>query len=160
VPNRGLGAWLSLVHQAVSLEVRYGRHALGALADIAETVEESVYEAGSLARTERGLAFALANPPLRAGAFTAVRLALNGIPVPSDSLGLRPGAGRPWTLASSVSLASPFEFHPGRRTEIRVEPMPGAIAGTVRVRLELVSKAIPPLVWLEFHDALREVPGP
>ncbi len=153
--SRGVAAWLSLAHQAVSLEVEFGRHALEALVGIAETVEESVYEPGSLLGTSRGVAFALSNPPLRAGAFAAVRVELNGIRVPPTALSLRPGEGQPWTSSSRISPASPFEFHPGRRTEVRVEPLPAPIGGTVRVRLELESAAIPPLVWFEFHDTVR-----
>jgi hypothetical protein len=160
VSARGFGAWLSLAHQAVSLEVEFGRHALEALAGIAETVEESVYEAGSLHRTDRGLEFALANPPLRVGAFRSIRVVLNGVPAPPASTGFRSGPGLPWTLGSSISRGAPFEFRPGQRTELRVEPLSDALAGRVDVRLELVSSAIPPLVWLEFRDELRELPRP
>ncbi len=156
--SRGVAEWLSLVHQAVSLEVEFGRHALEALVGIAETVEESVYEPGSLVGTARGIEFALSNPPLRAGAFAAVRLEVNGARVPAAALALRPGEGYPWTLADAISSGAPFEFHPGRRTEVRVQPLPVSIEGAVRVRLELESAAIPPLVWLEFHDAVRQGP--
>ncbi len=157
---RGFGAWLSLAHQAISLEVEFGRHALEALAGIAATVEESVYEVGSLRRTDRGLAFALANPPLRVGAFRSLRIGLNGIPVPPACTAVRPGAGAPWTPGSSVSREAPIELRPGHRTEVRVEPWTRALSGRVDVRLELVSAAIPPLVWIEFHDELRGPPEP
>ncbi len=158
--GRGVGTWLSLAHQTISLEVEFGAHALEALLWIAETVEESVYEPGSLVWTREGLRFALANPPLRPGAFLAIRAELNGTAVPAEELDLRPGEGRPWTPATSLSRVVPFELLPGRRTEMRIRcPVPPATV-PVRVRLEFENVAIPPLVWMEFQDTPREATGP
>jgi hypothetical protein len=151
-----VGTWLSLAHQTISLEVEFGAHALEALLWVAETVEESVYEPGSLAWTREGLRFALANPPLRAGAFLAIRAELNGAAVPAEQLELRHGEGSAWTPAATICRTAPFELVPGRRTEVQIRCPVRPGAEPVRVRLEFENVAIPPLVWLEFQNTPRE----
>ncbi len=150
-----LCATLSLIRQGLTLEVEFGTRPLEALLWIAETIEESVYVPGSLARTPTGVRFALANPPLRVGAFGAVRLLLNGTNVPADRLRLRTGLAAPWRTAASVSRDAPLELAPGVPTEVAAETPPPA-KGPATVRLELESVAIPPLVWLEFSDEVRD----
>ncbi len=148
-------AVLSLARQGLSVGVEFGAHSLEALVGIAETVEESVYERGSLAGTDGGIAFALTNPPLRTGAFGEVRLRLDGTPVASDALRVRTAAAPVWRTASSVSARAPLELAAGVRTEFAVDDGRGRCDGELTVRLELKSVAIPPLVWFEFRDRVR-----
>ena len=157
-PNVSTGrfaAVLLLARQGFSVGVEFGAHSLEALVGIAETVEESVYEAGSLAGTATGIAFALANPPLRTGAFGEVRLRIDGAPVPSDALRVRTAMAPDWRTASTVSALSPLELAAGVRTEFAVDGDWGPSDGELTVRLELTSVAIPPLVWFEFRDRER-----
>jgi hypothetical protein len=136
--------------------VHYGARSLEALLAVAETVEEAVYEPGSLRRISGGLAFALDNPPLRVGAFASVQVRVASVPVAPADVRLRKGAGTPWRTADGVTASSPFDWGPGERTEFEVAapaPEPGKPVG---VRVELRSIAIPPLVWCE----IREVPAP
>lgn len=145
---------LSLVRQGISLERAFGLHSLESLARIAEVVEESVYEAGSLERTDQGLRFALSNPPLRLGAFRAVRLFLDRQPVAPSGVRFRAGPGEAWRAASTVSRENPLVLVPGRRVEFAADSSARA-PGSVNVRLELESVAVPPLVWFEFEDTPR-----
>jgi hypothetical protein len=156
VASRHVGDVLSLVRQGLTLGVEYGTRSIEALLWVAETVEEGVYEPRSLHRTDAGLAFALDNPPLRAGAFTSLVLRVNGRAVPGDRIRWRPGSGSAWRTAASVDEAAPLDFGPGDRTEFEVDVADGAAEGSVTVRLELRMPAIPPLVWFEFTDRPSE----
>jgi hypothetical protein len=158
--ERTVGAMLSLARQTVALGFEFGTHSLEALLWVAETVENSVYEAGSLVREGDGIAFALLNPPLRTGAFQSVRLSLDGQLVDPSRLRLRPGPGRPWQSAASISRETPFTIRPGQRTEVAGGTGPPVDGRPMDVRLELESVAIPPLVWLEFRDIVREPRSP
>jgi hypothetical protein len=153
--------WLSLLRQGLTLGVDYGTHSLTALLAVAETVEDSVYEAGSLHRTADGIAFALDNPPLRVGAFAELQLLVDGVAVPAERIRFRPGEGRPWRSAATVTPGWPLEWGPGDRTEFDVRvPVPDPKA-RVCVRVELRTYAIPPLVWCEVRavPATGEAPG-
>ncbi|HZY69876.1 MAG TPA: hypothetical protein VFF67_02715 [Thermoplasmata archaeon] len=146
---------LGLVRQGVSLGVQYGLRSLEVLGSFAELIEHSVYEPASLRRTADGFGFTLRNPPLRMGAFSALRLLLDGVPVPPDSAFLQPG-GRPDAIPfSALSAAHPVEIPIGRRTRITVRHPP-VDDGRHHVRLEFQNVAIPPLVWFEFEDMVRE----
>ena len=148
-------AVLSLARQGLSVGVEFGPHSLEALVGIAETVEESVYAPGSLAGTDAGISFALANPPLRTGAFGEVRLRVDGASIPSDAFRVRTAAAPDWRTASTVSARAPLELAAGVRTEFAVDGDWGRREGELTVRLELKSVAIPPLVWFEFRDRVR-----
>lgn len=150
-----MGSLLSLLRQAFSLETEFGTRSIEALLWIAETVEESVYEAGSLACSSEGIVFNLVNPPLRVGAFGAVRLQVDGAPVDPSRLRLRSGPGTPWTTADRITPDSPWLLVPGGRTEFAADGPAPRIGRAVRLRLEWESLAIPPLVWFEFSDVAR-----
>ncbi len=147
---------LSLLRQGLSVEREFGIHSLEALASIAETIEESVYEVGSLTRTSTGLTFRLNNPPLRTGAFSSLRLVIDGVRVPADRARVRVGPGLLGRDLTGISRDRPIELRPGDRIEFAVDgPFPQG-AKKFTVRLELQSTAIPPLVWFEFSDTLGE----
>lgn len=134
-------------------------HSLEALLWIAETVEESVYARGSLRRVGNGLSFVLSNPPLRMGAFSAMRVRLNGGEVPPGSIRVRHGES-PWRTAASIDRNAPLELRPGEPTEVAIDGTSVEEGQPVSVRFELQSIAIPPLVWLEFTEMPRhEVPA-
>ena len=154
-----ISSLLSLVRQGIALEVGFGTRSLEALVDLAETVEQSVYAAGSLVRTETGLAFLLANPPLRVGAFRALRASVNAQVVAPDRLRFRPGAGTAWRTAATLGPERPLLLEPGRATELDLGGVEVPPSGRARVRLELESVAIPPLVWVEFDDEVGSPRG-
>lgn len=148
-------ALLSLVRQGLSLGLDFGAHSLETMLGVAETVEESVLEADSFVRAPGRLAFALANPPLRTGAFSAIRVLVAGSVLPPERVRLRTGAGSPWWSSDEISPDRPWRRGPGDRTEFEVEATtePGR---PVSVRLEFDCIPIPPLVWLEFVATPRE----
>jgi hypothetical protein len=157
VGARHVGDVLSLLRQGLTVGYQYGTHSVEALLWVAETVEEGVYEAGSLRRTPEGIAFALNNPPLRVGAFTSLVLRVAGVAVPSDSVRIRPGPGAPWRLATTVADSSPLYLAPGDRTEFELQGSFGHGSDPITVRLELHTPFLPPLVWFEFHESPTEV---
>jgi hypothetical protein len=153
-----LGAIVSLLRQGLELEIGFGTRSVEALVWIAEAVEESVYAAGSLVRTATGLQFRLSNPPLRLGAFRELRLIVDGRPVAPERLRFRRSAGGAWRTAASLSEAEPLVLLPGEPTEIAADGVEPRIGGRAELRLELSSVAIPPRVWVEFSDEVREEP--
>ncbi|HUZ79466.1 MAG TPA: hypothetical protein VMV28_02435 [Thermoplasmata archaeon] len=154
--DRGLGSWFSLLRQGLSVEREFGRHSLEALVSIAETIEQSVYERGSLTRTANGFTFCLNNPPLRLGAFSSLHLILDEIPIAPERVRLRSGPGRAWRELTDLSKEQPLDLGPGARIEFAVDgPLPKD-AKDLGIRLEFQSIAIPPLVWFEFTDILRD----
>lgn len=157
--GRWLGHALSALRQGISVGVEFGPRALEALVSLAETVEQSVYEDGSLVVGPDGLGFVLSNPPLRVGAFSGVRLRLDGTEVAPDRVRLRPGPGTPWRATDSISAVAPFELRPGVPTEVAVHGAVSRGGRPVHVRLEFDSIAIPPLVWFEFEAIPRRVRG-
>jgi len=152
--ERGLAALVDLVREGLAIEIGFGSHSLEALLWVAETIEGSVYAPGSLVRTGRGLAFSLSNPPLRMGAFGALRAFVDGRPVAPTTVSVREGPGLPWRGTTSLSEEAPLSIRPGQRTEVAIEPWSGPSSGRLTVRLEFESVAIPPLVWFEFTDQL------
>lgn len=156
VSDQRLDSWFSLLRQGLSVEREFGRHSLEALVSIAETIEQSVYERGSLARTANGFAFCLNNPPLRLGAFSSLHLILDEVPISPERVRLRSGPGRAWRELTDLSKEQPLDIGPGARIEFAVDgPFPEGMKD-LGIRLELQSIAIPPLVWFEFTDILRD----
>ncbi|MCI4360561.1 MAG: hypothetical protein L3J91_02570 [Thermoplasmata archaeon] len=147
---------LSLIKQGVEVAVGFGVRTLEGLAELGELLEHSVYEPRSLARTPDGCRFILLNPPLRMGAFSSVRIFLDGAPVDPSRVGIDGPDGIARSI-DSVTAASPITLPIGLRSRfaVRATTVP---AGRHRLRIELQSVAIPPLVWFEFEDALDEHP--
>jgi hypothetical protein len=156
VGARHVGDVLSLLRQGLTLGYQYGTHSVEALLWVAETVEEGVYESGSLRRTPEGIAFALENPPLRVGAFTSIALRVDGTPVPGDSVRFRSGPGAPWRIGAAVAANAPLNLAPGDRTEFDLRGEFGRGGDSITVRLELRTPAVPPLVWFEFSESPTE----
>ncbi len=155
--RRHFSELLSVVRQGLTVGVEYGTHSLEALLWVAETVEEGVYESGSLRRTPDGISFALDNPPLRTGAFESLVVRVNGDAVPGEGVRLRAGPGAPWRTAASLSRERPLALGPGDRTEFALTGPFGDGPEPITVRLELRVPAIPPLVWFEFRESPAEV---
>ncbi len=155
-----LGEAVSLLRQGVEIELRFGTHSLAAMAELAETVEASVYVPRSLVARPGGLAFSLANPPLRVGAFREVRVRVDGVPVPSPAVRIRWPGARDGTRASEVTAGAPLRLRAGDPTDWEVDGVERRVGDPVVVRVELVSLAIPPLVWLELHERVGTDPGP
>jgi len=151
---------LSLLRQGLALEADFGTRSLEALLWIAEAVEEGVYVPGSLSPSGGALLFELANPPLRAGAFRALRATVDGQRIAPDRLRFRSGPASPWRTAERIPAEGPLELLPGRPTEFAVDAATVAVGRRATIRLELESVAIPPLVWLEFSDYVRPRASP
>ncbi len=150
-PPRGLFA---LVRQGITIGADYGIRSVETLLAVAQTIEESVYEPGSLRRIPGGLAFALDNPPLRVGAFARVRVLVDGEAIPSERVRLRPGPGHAWRTAADVTAEATYDLGPGDRTEFEIESAAPTGPGRTRVRIEFEAPAIPPTVWCELRDTL------
>jgi hypothetical protein len=146
------GGLLSLVRQGLSIGVHFGTQSVEALLWVAQTIEEGIYADGSFRRTAAGVAFAIDNPILRVGAFSELRVIVDGTPVPADRVRFRSGDGAPWRTAGSVAPEAPWELRPGDRSQFELEGVFGHENEPVTVRLELRTRAIPPLVWFEFTE--------
>jgi hypothetical protein len=157
VGSRHVGDVLSVVRQGLTLGIQFGTHSIEALLWVAETVEEGVYEAGSLRRIPDGIAFVLDNPPLRVGAFSRLTVLIDGAAVPGSLVRFRPGDGAAWRTAGSISAGSTWNLAPGDRTEFEVAGDFGVGANALTVRLELYTPSVPPLVWFEFSESPSEV---
>ncbi|MCI4352260.1 MAG: hypothetical protein L3K14_02590 [Thermoplasmata archaeon] len=154
---RHLRGDVTLLREAVSLVREFGLHSAERLAHVAAFLERSVYAPRSLHALPGGVGFTLLNPPLRVGAFSSIRVLWDGQRVPPDQLFIR-GEGqaieRPVT---DITNSRPVELRPGQRIAFRLAGVPAG-PGPHRVRLELQSIAIPPLVWFEFSDPIAEAP--
>jgi hypothetical protein len=159
VPRHRVEAIAHLVRQGLAIEGQFGVHPLEALIWVARTVEESIYQPRSFVRTPTGIAFTLANPPLRSGAFSSLRIGVNGQPPSAEHIRVRSGATGPWRVASTFSRADPLELRPGEPTEYEVDVALVGVPHRFTVRLEFQSVAIPPLVWIEFTDRPHSGPG-
>jgi hypothetical protein len=145
---------VSLLRDGLTIGWQFGARSLEQLVRVAQFLEHCVYEPGTMRRTPDGVAFTLHNPPLRMGAFSGVRLFWDGQPVPATAARvILEGETEGRTLAE-VDAARPLAFASGRLTEFRMDVPPPA-PGDHRVRLELQSLAVPPLIWFEFHDPVR-----
>lgn len=154
-----LRADLGLVRQGLRLALAFGVRPLEEMVRVAELIESSVYDHGSLNSDGRAVRFRLLNPPLRMGAFSRLALRWDGVLIPPSDATVASADGGPPRRFDGISLARPATIPIGRRTEIafvteRHEP------GVHRVRLELESVAIPPMVWLEFADRLAAPTSP
>jgi hypothetical protein len=150
---------VELLREALSLIREFGLHSVERLAHVAEFLERSVYAPRSLHAVPGGAGFTLLNPPLRVGAFSAFRVSWDGVSVPAEQVLLR-RQGQAIDLSSSeITVARPIELRPGQRVEVRVVGVPIS-SGRHRVRIELQSIAVPPLVWFEFVDPVDEQGSP
>lgn len=144
---------LGLVRQGISIGWRFGADALEEMGRVAELLERSVYEAGSLHRAPGGVAFTWRNPPLRMGAFRSVRATVDGAEADAARATVWPGrAGTPVPFRS-VTPERPLVLPIGERTDFFL-PVDGRVSSRPTVRVELRSVAIPPLVWYEFRERL------
>ena len=155
-----VGSALRVAREALGLALDFGVESLEAFAWVAATVESSVYVPHSLVRSPSGIRFALANPPLRIGAFSSVRIRVDGNPVPPDRVRIRSERVGRWRTAAELSAESALELQAGSFTEFEVDLPAGKLPAELTVRLELQSVAIPPLVWMEFREPLGEAPPP
>jgi len=149
-----VGRALSVVRQGLELGLEYGPRSVESILWVAETIEESVYLAGSLVRSGGTVRFELGNPPLRTGAFSAARLVWERQPVPPARLRLRPDPRGPWRPADGITPDAPISLRAGVPIRVEAEVPGDDVGSTVTVRLELESRAIPPLVWLQFRDVV------
>jgi hypothetical protein len=154
MPASHLRVDLSILRQGLSVGWEFGLRSLEDLGAFAELLQHSVYETGSLTRVPGGVGFVLLNPPLRMGAFSAIRIFLNGQRHPDDCVWIHPG-----NVAQAISLTelgpeTPVVIPVGLRTRFLLAGNAPIPAGHHEVRLELQSVAIPPLVWFEFSDDL------
>jgi hypothetical protein len=149
---------LVVIAQGIRLAMEFGWRPLEEMALVAELLEHSVYRHGSLRSEGDRWSFELLNPPLRMGAFSRLELFLDGARVPPEAVevAVPPAAAR---RLDTIDPEHPFELPVGRRSGFTVRTPPPA-RGTHRVRLELVSVAIPPTVLFEFTDHLQEARGP
>jgi hypothetical protein len=159
VSDRRFGSVLSLLRQGLSVGSQFGAHSLEALLSVAETIEESVYERGSLTWTSNGFTFRLNNPPLRTGAFSSLGLTIDGARVSTGRVRVGGHPDLPWREVTDISRERPLELRPGDRIEVAVDRPTREGVRELTVRLEFQSIAIPPLVWLEFTDTLAREDG-
>jgi hypothetical protein len=145
---------LRLVRDGVRVAFDFGVPTLTGLVAVAELLGHDVYEVGSLQRTTEGVRFLLRNPPLRMGAFSGLKLFVEGQPIPPPDAQVIPGGADRPVRFSEIDRAHPVTLPIGQRTafHLRLASIP---SGPLHLRLELQSVAIPPLVWLEFTDAAR-----
>ncbi len=158
MPHGRLAETASLLRQGIALELRFGSHSLEAMAELAETIETSLYVPGSLVTQAGGLALTLANPPLRVGAFESVRALVDGQPVPASRLRVRVGETGPWIPAAAIGPTSPLALGPGVRTEWAIDGIARTPGARVTIRFEFRNVAIPPLVWCELQERVGEGP--
>ncbi len=144
---------LAVVRQGLDVLFGFGLRPLEEMVTVAELLEHSVYEHGSLACDGPRATFVLLNPPLRMGAFHSATLLWDGAPVPSQGVRVRPGGSAETRAFSDLTRERPVTLPIGERTRFWVEGVP-LDPGAHRVRLELFSVAIPPRVWFEFTDRL------
>lgn len=144
---------VALLRSAVTLVREFGLRSAERLGHVAEFLERSVYAPKSLRAVADGVAFTLLNPPLRVGAFSAVRVAWDGTPVSPGRGFVRVEGHSVERPLSDIRPEEPIELRPGQPTHFRLAPVPAG-PGHHRVRVELQSIAVPPLVWFEFSDTI------
>lgn len=148
---RHLRGDVGLLREAISLIHEFGLHSAERLAHVAAFLERSVYAPGSLHSVPGGVAFTLLNPPLRVGAFSSMRLLWDGERVPAKEVWVQGEGQAVERSVTDITEARPIELRPGQQIAFRLTGVPAG-PGHHRVRLELQSIAIPPLVWFEFSD--------
>ena len=160
VSNHRFASLLRLAGEAIRVEAQFGTQSLEALAWVASTVGASVYVPESLVRTPTGFRFALANPPLRVGAFSSLSLRVDGVVVPSDRVRVRLGPACPWRETALLTPSEPLELAAGTPIEFDADWPLREGGGEITLRLEFHNVAIPPLVWLEVRGTPREMEFP
>ena len=150
-----LRAALSLLRQGTAVGWDFGLRSVEELARVAELIQHSVYQAGSLERTDRGVAFVLLNPPLRMGAFSSATIHWDGALVPPTRATVAAGARAQPRPLESITREQPLIFPLGEPTRFDLV-FDQVASGHHAVRLELRSVAIPPLVWMEFTDSVHD----
>ena len=146
---------LSLLRSGLSLGWSFGLASLSELARTALELESGIYRAGSLVRAGDRIEIELDNPPLRIGAFRSVRIAWDGAWVPSERAQVSTESRPELRSLASITVDVPLELGVGEGSRFSLAIPPGPVAGLHRVRIEWWSRAIPPLVWLEFTDEIR-----
>ena len=146
---------VGLLRQGFTLVREFGLHSTERLAFVADFLERSVYAPKSLRILPDGVGFTLLNPPLRVGAFSSLRLAWDGGFVPPDQAFVRPEGHAIDRPLGDIQPDRPIELRPGERSDFRLVGI-GADSKPHRIRVELQSVAVPPLVWFEFVDTIRE----
>jgi hypothetical protein len=145
---------LELVKQGIGITTGLGIGGMEGLGRMALLVGLNVYEFGSLKPTGEGVTFTLRNPPLRMGAFSAIRAFWDKVQVPPTMLQVSVRGSPTATRADRIDRDHPFTIPVGKRTDFRLD-IGAAVPGPHHVRLELQSVAIPPLVFFEFTDPLK-----
>ena len=148
---------LAVLRQGLHLAFDFGLQPIEELARVAELLEHSVYEPGSLRSNGQEVVFTLRNPPLRTGAFDRARVFFDGALTPAANAWAAGPDGARQPLAA-LGRDAPLVVPVGRRTHFGF-PWDGETGGSRKVRLELHSVAIPPLVWFEFSDHVRVDPS-
>ncbi|MCI4348876.1 MAG: hypothetical protein L3J93_01475 [Thermoplasmata archaeon] len=152
--SRSIALDLSILRQGFSIGREFGFASLEEFARLGSFLEHAFYEPGSLAADPPGFSFRLANPPLRLGAFSAIRLRWDGALVPPERAAISVGASHPPRSFAEIDADHPLLLSFGGPIRISVQAEPQR-PGLHRLRLELQSLAIPPLVWIEITDHLR-----
>ncbi len=147
---------LSLLRSGLSLGWTFGAGSLEELARTALLLERDIYRTGSLVRAGEEVRFRLANPPLRLGAFHRIALTWDGRPVPADAAWVATDRRPEPRILASVSRSEPVELVTGEGSAFALAIPEGAELGPHRVRIDFASGAIPPRIWLEFADVLRD----
>jgi hypothetical protein len=156
--SRFLGS-IDLLRQGIAIMRDYGLRSADRLGRVAEFLERSVYEPGSLRATSDGVALILRNPPLRVGAFSSLRALWDGTPVAPHRAFVRRNGEVIDRPLSDVSAERPVNLAAGRKIFFRFV-LDAPAVGEHRVRIELQNLAIPPLVWFEFVDSVRPRENP
>lgn len=145
---------LSLLDQGLRLGWEFGLASVEELARVGQFISQSVYEPHSLRATPNGAEFWLRNPPLRMGAFSALRLLWDGTPLSGAACILQPTGTPVATSFAAVDRDHPVPLPVGVRVRYAMDLPTAPPGGPHTVRLELTSLAIRPTVWLEFTDTL------
>ncbi len=135
------------------LEWEFGTKAITELARTASLAGLQVFERGSLKATPDGVRFTFRNPPLRMGAFSAIRVFWDRQRVPDADVTVQVRGSPPPTSLAKVKANRPFTVPVGQRTDF-VLRLPTPAEGAHRLRLELQSVAIPPMVFWESMELL------
>lgn len=122
---------------------------------MAEFLERSIYQEGSLRATREGFSFRLLNPPMRMGAFHWATLSVDQRPLPPEDCSVSEPQGPSLRPFPSLSRQEPLHLRPGEGASFAAR-LPGLVPGHRHtVQLNLRNVAIPPMVWVRFTDELR-----
>jgi len=155
VDLRPLSARFSLLGQGLLIGRTFGTRSVAGLLRAAELLQQNLVEPGSGTVGPEGLEFLLRNPPLRPGAFYALRASLDTVPVPPELSFIGPAAGGPGRSFAEISREDPVGLESGVRQRVRLRPGTPMGPGAHTVRLELINVAIPLTSWLEFTARFR-----